>query len=120
MGAMQPFMAAWLAACRFKGKAATLLIPPGQFMLGQTVFEGPCSSSDPITIEVQGTILANPDVSAYPSGEWLMVESVNRLIIRGKGVFDGQGATAWNYNDCKKNPSCQMLPTVRTVPAKRL
>lgn len=110
---MQAFMKTWLAACHWRG-TSTVLIPEGKFLVGQATFEGPCNSPNPIVFEARGTVLAQPDLSEYPSPEWLMFEDVNQLILKGGGTFDGQGVFAWKYNDCHQNADCQMLPTVST------
>ncbi|CBI36886.3 unnamed protein product, partial [Vitis vinifera] len=107
---VEAFMKTWLAACHWRG-TSTVLIPEGKFLVGQATFEGPCNSPNPIVFEARGTVLAQPDLSEYPSPEWLMFEDVNQLILKGGGTFDGQGVFAWKYNDCHQNADCQMLPT---------
>ncbi|XP_022153668.1 exopolygalacturonase-like [Momordica charantia] len=106
---VQAFMTAWIAACRNTSGPATLLIPSGRFLVGPLVFAGPCRSS-PITVEIQGTIKATTDISEYSSPEWFSIEDIKNFILTGAGVFDGQGAAAWPYNNCKKDISCQSLP----------
>lgn len=106
-------MRTWIAACHWRGKSK-VVIPEGRFMIGQTVFEGPCNNADPIVVEIRGTLLAQPDLSEYPSPEWFMFEDVNQLIVKGGGTFDGRGVYVWKYNDCHQNPNCQILPTVST------
>ncbi|XP_019054791.1 PREDICTED: exopolygalacturonase-like [Nelumbo nucifera] len=105
----QAFMKAWIAACHWGGKAR-LVIPTGTFLVGQVFFTGPCNSPIPIIVQVKGTVKAVSDVSEYPSAEWISFESLNGLILTGGGTFDGQGAAVWQYNDCEKNPDCQILP----------
>ncbi|KAF8401426.1 hypothetical protein HHK36_012365 [Tetracentron sinense] len=106
----QAFMKAWLAACHSKGDAK-LLIPTGTFLVGQVAFQGPCSTSSPIVVELQGTVIAPTDVSEFPSPEWFSFEKLDGLIVTGGGTFDGQGAAVWKYNNCKKSSNCQLLPT---------
>ncbi|XP_057965517.1 exopolygalacturonase-like [Malania oleifera] len=105
---VQAFMKAWNAACK-SGGAARLLIPTGTYMAGQVEFQGPCQG--PMTVEVQGTIKAQTDISQYPSAEWFTFESVNNLEVTGGGTFDGQGSAAWKYNNCGSNAYCKLLPT---------
>ena len=51
---------------------------------------------------------ANPtDLKA--AHQWFVVQYVNSFTLSGKGVFDGQGATAWKQNDCTTNKDCKML-----------
>ncbi|OWM78098.1 hypothetical protein CDL15_Pgr018667 [Punica granatum] len=103
----QAFIEAWNAACKGPGPAK-LVIPPGSYITGAVVFQGPCTSS-PVTVEVQGTILALPDPSVYTNGDWFTIEMVDGIVFKG-GVFDAQGQNLWQYNDCKSNPDCQHLP----------
>ncbi|XP_022953910.1 exopolygalacturonase-like [Cucurbita moschata] len=105
----QAFMTTWIAACRNTTGPAKFLIPKGTFLVGPVVFAGPCQSR-PITIEIQGTVKATTDISEYSSPDWISIEGITGLILTGSGVFDGQGASAWPYNDCKTNNNCQILP----------
>ncbi|MCI16409.1 polygalacturonase, partial [Trifolium medium] len=101
-----------MAACKNSTKPATLLIPQGTFRTGQTLFAGPCTSPKPITVEVIGTLTATSDLSEYYSPEWINFLSVDELVLKGSGVFDGKGTTSWPYNDCKKTgDNCAPLPS---------
>ncbi|XP_030454939.1 exopolygalacturonase-like [Syzygium oleosum] len=102
------FIKAWNAACHSNGPAK-LVIPTGTFLSGPVVFQGPCEGSNPITIEVQGNIIASTDISEYSEDGWFWFEMIDGLVLKG-GIFDGQGQTAWQYNDCKHNSGCQHLP----------
>ncbi|CAL0320844.1 unnamed protein product [Lupinus luteus] len=106
----QAFRAAWGAACKNSNTRARVLIPKGTFLAGPTLFAGPCSSPNPITVEVQGTVLASTDLSEYTSPEWFTFEDIDGLVIQGKGVFNGQGPVNWKFNDCKKTKNCAPLP----------
>lgn len=103
-------MKAWNAACNYRG-TSKLLIPGGTYMAGQVAFQGPCNSPNPVTVEVQGIIKAQTDISEYSSQEWFSFESINGLVVTGGGTFDGQGAAVWKYNDCHQHSDCQLLPT---------
>ncbi|KAF8036820.1 hypothetical protein BT93_C2515 [Corymbia citriodora subsp. variegata] len=102
------FIKAWNAACHNSGPAK-LVIPAGTYLCGPVVFQGPCPGSNPITVEVNGNIKASTDISAYSEDWWFSFELIDGLVLKG-GVFDGQGETAWPYNDCKQNSDCQHLP----------
>jgi len=106
----QAFMKAWVAACHWRGKAR-LVIPSGTFLVGQVIFQGPCNNPSPIIVQMTGTVKAVTDMSEFPSPEWFTFERLNGFILIGGGTFDGQGATAWKYNNCHKNADCQLLPT---------
>ncbi|XP_061350203.1 exopolygalacturonase clone GBGE184-like [Gastrolobium bilobum] len=105
------FRAAWGAACKNSTVPAKVLIPAGTFRAGQTMFAGPCTSPKPITVEVIGTVKATTDLSEYYSPEWFTFEDIDGLELHGTGVFDGQGAVSWPFNDCKKTKGqCASLP----------
>ncbi|KAJ1402385.1 Pectin lyase fold/virulence factor [Sesbania bispinosa] len=105
------FRAAWGAACKNSTSPAKVLIPEGTFRLGQTLFAGPCTSPKPITVEVVGTVKATTDLTEYFSPEWFAFEDVDGLVLTGKGVFDGQGAVSWPFNDCRQTKGkCAPLP----------
>lgn len=109
---VQAFRAAWGAACKNSTTPAKVLIPEGIYLAGPTMFAGPCTSPKPITVEVLGTIKASTDLSEYVSPEWFTFEDIDGLVVKGKGVFDGQGAVNWKFNDCKKSKDCSPLPSV--------
>lgn len=112
---MQAIMAAWITACKESTVPATVLIPKGIFLTTQTFFAGPCTSPKPITVEVVGTLKAATDLSEYPSPEWFSFISVDGLVLKGNGVFDGQGAANWKFNDCKMKGDCAPLPAVSII-----
>ncbi|KAF7818182.1 exopolygalacturonase [Senna tora] len=107
----QPFMQAWIQACKNSTTPAKVLIPNGVFLTGPTVFGGPCTSPKPIILEVVGTIKATTDPSEYVSPEWVAFEDIDGLVVTGNGTFDGQGSSVWQYNDCRTNPNCVNLPS---------
>ncbi|XP_040943776.1 exopolygalacturonase [Gossypium hirsutum] len=41
---------------------------------------------------------------------WLGFRYVDNLIMKGGGTLDGQGQSAWPFNQCHKNNNCQALP----------
>ncbi|KAL8167787.1 hypothetical protein V2J09_009286 [Rumex salicifolius] len=105
------FIQAWHKACENTGPAK-VLIPAGDFVVGQVLFAGPCKSSQ-IMVENKGTLLANPDLSLYPAPEWIVFQHVENVIFTGSGVVNGQGSKNWDKNDCKSKGkgSCASLPT---------
>ncbi|KAL3812956.1 hypothetical protein ACJIZ3_014224 [Penstemon smallii] len=105
----QAFVRAWAEACNFPGKAR-LLIPPGIYKLGETIFQGPCKSRIPITILLQGTLQAVSDASSYTGKGWISLDEVNGVTLTGGGTIDALGQNLWQYNDCKTNPDCVHLP----------
>ncbi|KAF4359924.1 hypothetical protein G4B88_028675 [Cannabis sativa] len=107
---MQAFMKTWVAACHFKGRAR-VLIPPGVYALGPLIFAGPCIGPSPIIVQVSGTLKGDTDISLYEEPAWFQFENIDGLIVTGGGAFDGQGESAWKYNDCKNNNDCVQLPS---------
>ncbi|KAK4418109.1 Exopolygalacturonase [Sesamum alatum] len=89
-----PIIRAWNAACRSPG-AAKVVIPRGNFMAGEIVLAGPCSAQ--MTLEIQGTLLANPDPSTYTGGSWIMLQKVDNVVVTGGGTINGQGKNYWQY-----------------------
>lgn len=84
---------------------------------------GPCLAPHPVTIQVEGTVLASTDISEFENSEWLMFEHINGLKIIGGGTFDGQGQDSWKYTEncetsnqaCARNPSSLFFAEVQNV-----
>ncbi|KAL5661081.1 hypothetical protein ACJX0J_028206, partial [Zea mays] len=99
---------AWASACGGTGKQ-TILIPKGDFLVGQLNFTGPCKGD--VTIQVDGNLLATTDLSQYKDhGNWIEILRVDNLVITGKGNLDGQGPAVWSKNSCTKKYDCKILP----------
>ncbi|KAK4803287.1 hypothetical protein SAY86_001490 [Trapa natans] len=103
------FIKAWSDACHWKGKSR-LLIPRGNFLLGEVVFQGKCAGRDAKVVEIQGILKALTDPSLFPQDYWILFELIDRIIIIGSGILDGQGASVWKYSDCNINSNCQRMP----------
>ncbi|KAL0459714.1 UNVERIFIED_CONTAM: Exopolygalacturonase [Sesamum latifolium] len=88
-----PIIRAWKAACGAPG--AKVVIPRGNFMAGEIVLAGPCVGQT--TVEIQGTLLANPDPSSYSGGSWIMLQRVDNVVVTGGGTINGQGKNVWQY-----------------------
>ncbi|XP_048135033.1 exopolygalacturonase-like [Rhodamnia argentea] len=105
------FEAAWNEACGSTGRV-NLLIPKGTYLLGPLRFAGPCPNVSSLTVTVKGHLKASTNLSQYRSDAgWVEFGWVEGLILTGGGVFDGQGAKAWLYNDCLVDFDCKLLPT---------
>ncbi|CAL5440008.1 unnamed protein product [Camellia sinensis] len=83
------FIQACNAACKSSTGPSNLVIPPGRFMVGKTIFKGPYSSN-PVTVEIQETILANSNMSEFGGRACLLFQDVDGLTVLGGGIFDGQ------------------------------
>ncbi|XP_057483266.1 exopolygalacturonase clone GBGE184-like [Actinidia eriantha] len=101
----QAFIQAFNAACKSNG-AAKVVIPPGTYMSGEVFFQGPCTAPAPITVEVQGTVLAQTDLSEYVNGQWFAIQNIDGLVLEGGGTFDGRGSESWQYDDCGGKAAC--------------
>ncbi|XP_011082446.1 exopolygalacturonase clone GBGE184 [Sesamum indicum] len=105
---------AWKAACNSNG-AAKLLIPRGEFAAGEVLFTGPCIAKKPITIEIQGNLLAYEDPSAYTGGAWIMLEKVDGAVLKGGGTINGRGKMLWQYAETKDGPPLPVSFVFQTV-----
>lgn len=93
---MQSFIQAFRAGCEGSTQAK-IVVPPGKFMMGEVILSGKCKAPPPLIIDIQGTILADPDPSAYSNKMWILIEHVDNVKIGGGGTINGQGANAWKY-----------------------
>ncbi|XP_075096879.1 polygalacturonase-like [Nicotiana tabacum] len=116
-------MMAWRSACQSPGPAK-VVIPPGTYTTGETIFQGPCTSPRPITIEIQGTLLSNTDMSLYTRAAWISIEHVDGIVITGGGTLNGQGKSSWQFADKSGStpplPSSLVFQTVRSSSIKNL
>ncbi|CAL9773867.1 unnamed protein product [Musa acuminata subsp. burmannicoides] len=102
----QAFLAAWSAACRFKGKA-TFVVPKGTFKLSPVQFKGPCYDGASPSVKIRGVLQALPGSS--DDNYWIKFSDLNRLSVGGGGEIDGQGADSWSGNKCNKE--CKLSST---------
>ncbi|KAL8096634.1 hypothetical protein AgCh_037564 [Apium graveolens] len=96
------FQNAWEEVCQSGG---TVLIADGTYLLASNQFPGPCNG--PVNFMVNAIIQAPKDQSN--ADYWIKFYGINGLTIEGNGTFDGQGASAWPYNDCRHAASCTPL-----------
>ncbi|KAL3849740.1 hypothetical protein ACJIZ3_011622 [Penstemon smallii] len=103
---------AWNKACKTVTGPAKLVIPPGDFVAGEIVWQGPCTSK-PMTVEIQGTLLALSDPSTYQGKAWISLERVNDVIVTGGGTINGRGKAMWQYaNEESHLPTSFQFQTV--------
>lgn len=112
----QPFVRAWRAACDFDG-LASVVVPPGDFTLGETVFQGPCKGPPPtsVTVQIHGNLKAIGDPSEYSDKYWMSFEHLSGLVLTGSGTIDGSGPDVWKFNDCRGKSNCAFLPAVSSI-----
>ncbi|KAB1208700.1 hypothetical protein CJ030_MR6G006741 [Morella rubra] len=113
------FTSAWKEVCG-SPNPSSLLIPKGKYMVGPTMFQGPCKA--PVRFQVQGNVLAPVDLNVFKSqSTWISFQNVDRLTVSGGGSFDGQGTPAmWSKNECAKNWKCTLPILTITAPAQSL
>ncbi|XP_044502554.1 polygalacturonase-like [Mangifera indica] len=90
---------AWKEACQ-SPVPSRVFIPPGNYTLGKVCLEGPCNN--PIEIEVKGTIKAVNDIV---DEFWIEFNKITGFKLFGGGVFDGDGAKAWEK--CEASGGCK-------------
>ncbi|KAK6157471.1 hypothetical protein DH2020_011719 [Rehmannia glutinosa] len=100
------FLKAWMGACQWRGKSR-VFIPPGSYYLGSVIFRGSCDG--PIEFVIKGVLRAPNDPDLFFIDHWISFQNINNLRIYGGGTLDGQGASAWPYNNCGTG-SCNPLP----------
>ncbi|KAL3534947.1 hypothetical protein ACH5RR_003408 [Cinchona calisaya] len=103
----QAFLRAWNDACQWKGRSR-VLIPWGTYMLHSVTFVGPCNGE--MTFLIKGTLKAPTIPALFFTNTWIGFRYVDNLTVKGGGYLDGQGASAWRYNDCFRNTRCLPLP----------
>ncbi|XP_062109894.1 exopolygalacturonase-like [Humulus lupulus] len=102
------FVDVWNQACSYSGRGV-VLIPKGTYYASSMVFSGPCKGQT--LFSINGNLKAPTDKKAWAGTEsWISFRNIINLEISGGGSFDGQGPSAWPYNDCKTNPHCVQLP----------
>ncbi|PON43313.1 Glycoside hydrolase [Parasponia andersonii] len=102
------FLGVWNQACQYNGPGV-VLIPEGTYLMNPVVFNGPCKGQ--IVFSIRGGLTAPTDRGSWGNTDhWINFNSVDNLEINGGGSFDGQGPSAWPFNNCKTNPQCKQLP----------
>ena len=86
-------------------------------MVNSVIFRGPCSG--PIMFIIKGVLKAPTDPNLFFTDHWIGFQYVDGLVVKGGGYLDGQGPSAWPYNDCSTNPNCKPLPTVSSTSVLR-
>nr|TKR75456.1 exopolygalacturonase-like [Populus alba] len=108
-----------LHAIIYRG-TARLLIPMGTFLIGATIFQGPCLGPVPIKVQIAGILKAVADPSMYEEDFWILFENINGLLVTGTGTVDGQGNAVWKYNDGgSRFPSTVRLPISQAINLRR-
>nr|QDK56791.1 polygalacturonase [Mangifera indica] len=108
------FLKAWEAACDYTG-SSTFFIPEGKFLLGPITFSGPCYKNQSPDVQIRGTLLAVPDLSAYPADDWIVFDNLQGFNLIGdpdEPTLDGQGGLdAWKQESCVQSANCNRLIT---------
>ncbi|KAL7139972.1 hypothetical protein ABFS83_09G089000 [Erythranthe nasuta] len=106
----QAFLSAWRGACdgRARGTTPAVYVPPNRtFLLNPLTFNGPCRTR--MYFLISGTIIAPIKTSSAWMGKqrhvWILFSNVNGLIVKGKGVVNGQGSSWWPKTLCFDDPA---------------
>ncbi|KAG7581338.1 Pectin lyase fold/virulence factor [Arabidopsis suecica] len=102
----QALLRAFTSACQAP-TPSKVLIPKGQFRLGEIMMSGPCKS--PVEITLLGTVLADGN-SIHGKEKWVVFQRMDGFRLNGGGTFDGEGNAAWRVNNCHKTFQCKKLP----------
>ncbi|KAL6284142.1 hypothetical protein ACE6H2_015071 [Prunus campanulata] len=103
------FTDVWNQACQNNG-GGVVFFSTGTYFVEPVVLYGGCKG--PIGVQIEGTLLAPEELeSSVNIDHWIAFQYVDSLVINGGGSLDGQGPSAWPFNDCLKNPQCKRLPT---------
>ncbi|XP_042401210.1 exopolygalacturonase-like [Zingiber officinale] len=109
------FLSTWSAACSYSQGESTMLIPEGSYLVGPLTFKGQCAGK--VKFQLNGNLLASTNMDDFAPKKsngtmqnWVEFKYVDGLNITGGGVLDGQGASAWPYNNCTVEKHCTRLP----------
>ncbi|KAL4386074.1 hypothetical protein GQ457_09G006760 [Hibiscus cannabinus] len=101
------FKQAWDFACNSSAASSpTVLVPQGKtFLLQPLTFNGKsCSTSNYITFQIDGKIIAPSKPSAWECkpncDHWISFRKCDGLLIQGSGTINGQGSKWWRIS-CK-------------------
>ncbi|KAL1212017.1 Polygalacturonase [Cardamine amara subsp. amara] len=97
---------AFTSACQAP-TPSKVVIPKGEFKLGEIVMAGPCKA--PIEITLHGTVKADGK-ALHGKEKWVVFQRINGFKLNGGGIFDGEGNAAWRVNNCHKTFQCKKLP----------
>ena len=82
----QAIMKAWQKACHCSQGPSKVVIPEGIYMVAQVIFAGPCKYE--VIVELQGTMVADKDVSQFPNHEFVVFQDVDAATFTGPGTID--------------------------------
>lgn len=89
-------------------------------MLGPVSITGPCHNNQPPKIVIKGTLMAPPNLSAFPDTNWIVFQDLHGINISGGNGevpnIDAQGEVeAWKRNSCSTSEKCNKLITVSST-----
>ncbi|XP_039015664.1 exopolygalacturonase clone GBGE184-like [Hibiscus syriacus] len=114
------FIRAFKAACNHQGRAM-LVIPRGEYVVGLILFSRPCSCEAPLMVQVSGNVLPQSNTKTAEGAEWITFQSIDGLIVSGKGTFNGLGEKSWRpkCKGCGRMPaSLKFINGIQSVNAK--
>ncbi|VVA96861.1 unnamed protein product [Arabis nemorensis] len=102
----QALLKAFTSACQ-SPSASQVVIPKGEFKLGEIELTGPCKA--PVEITLKGTVKAD-GTTKHGKERWVVFSRIDGFKLNGGGTFDGEGNAAWRVNNCHKTFECKKLP----------
>ncbi|KAG6436717.1 hypothetical protein SASPL_101619 [Salvia splendens] len=87
---------AWRAGCESTGGGGDFG-PAREILDGGSSPKERCKATPPMIIDIQSTLLENPNPSAYSNEKWILIEHADNLKITGGGTLNTQGANAWKF-----------------------
>ncbi|XP_010684341.2 exopolygalacturonase clone GBGE184 [Beta vulgaris subsp. vulgaris] len=112
-------MKAWQKACHCSQGPSKVVIPNGEFVVAEVIFAGRCKSQ--VTVELQGNIVADPDVSQFPNHEFIVFEDVDGVTLTGHGTIDVSNQANKSCNPHNKDANFfNLMPTVKVYKAKNI
>ncbi|GMI93793.1 hypothetical protein like AT1G70500 [Hibiscus trionum] len=105
------FKQAWDVACNSSAPSPTVLVPQGKtFLLQPLTLNGKLCTSNPITFQIDGRIIAPSKAGAWQCrpncDHWISFRKCDGLLIKGSGTINGQGSNWWRLSCKNKNKAC--------------
>ncbi|XP_021763031.1 exopolygalacturonase clone GBGE184-like [Chenopodium quinoa] len=112
-------MKAWQKACHCSNGPSKVVVPPGTFVAAEVIFAGPCKNH--VTIELQGNVIADSDISQFPNKEFIVFQDVDRATFTGQGTIDvSSQAKKFSHSNYKDVDFSSIMPSIKFYKAKNM
>merc|ERR1712137_191908 len=105
-------MKAWQEACHCSQGPSKVVIPEGIYMVAQVIFAGPCKNE--VSVELQGTMVADKDVSQFPNHEFVVFQDVDAATFTGPGTIDVSNQAS-KYNNLDQNKDVDFFNLMASI-----